>query len=48
LVKRRPTCDDRRAVLHLVNLLAVTFLFYAAVTRGGLAVARVLDRLTAR
>ena len=35
-------------VLHLINLLAATFLFYAAVTRGGLFLARVLERLTAR
>jgi len=35
---------DRR-VIHLVNILSASFLFYAAVTRGGLAVARMLERL---
>ncbi len=34
-----------RYVTHLLNLLCVTVLFYAGVTRGGLAVARVLERV---
>jgi hypothetical protein len=34
-----------RLVTHLLNLLAASLLFYASVTRGGVAVARVLERL---
>jgi len=30
---------------HLMNLLTASVLFYAAVTRGGLVFARVLERL---
>jgi hypothetical protein len=32
-------------VAHLMNVLSGTVLFYAAVTRGGLLFARVLQRL---
>jgi hypothetical protein len=35
-------------VTHLLNLLALTLVFYASVTRGGLAVARVLERIVRR
>ena len=31
---------------HLVNLLCVTILIYASVTRGALGVARVLEHVT--
>jgi hypothetical protein len=33
---------------HFLNLICATFLFYAAVTRGGLGVARVLELAFAR
>jgi hypothetical protein len=32
-------------VAHLLNLLSVTVIAYATITRGGLVVARVLARL---
>lgn len=37
--------DDRRTVAHLMNLLSVSVLFYAGVTRGGLAFAKLLEKL---
>ena len=36
---------DDACVAHLLNVLSVTFLFYAACTRGGLLFARLLTRL---
>jgi hypothetical protein len=33
---------------HLLNSLSATVLVYASVTRGGLGVARVLERVTRR
>jgi len=39
--------DNRTAaMIHLVNILSVTFLIYAYVTRGARGVARVLERVT--
>jgi hypothetical protein len=38
-------CDDQITVAHLLNLLSVSVLFYASVTRGGLLFARLLQRL---
>jgi hypothetical protein len=32
-------------VIHLVNLLAATLVFYVSVTRGALVFARVLERV---
>jgi hypothetical protein len=32
-------------VAHLLNLISVTVLFYAGVTRGGLAFAKLLEKL---
>ncbi len=40
----RPIDDDMH-MAHLLTLLSVTVLFYAAVTRGGLAFAWALGRL---
>jgi hypothetical protein len=37
--------DDLLTVVHLLNLLSVDFLIYAGVTRGALAVARILQRV---
>lgn len=39
--------DDRRTVAHLLNLLSVSVLFYAGVTRGGLAFAKLLEKVAA-
>lgn len=47
-LQRRPARADVRTVTHLVNVLAATFLFYAAVTRGALVVARVLEKTVPR
>jgi len=33
---------------HLMNSLCATVLFYATVTRGGLGVARVLERIATK
>jgi hypothetical protein len=44
-VKRAAVGDDR-GVAHLLNLLSGSVLVYASVTRGGLAVARVLARVS--
>jgi hypothetical protein len=32
-------------VAHLINILSVSVLFYVSVTRGGLAFARLLERI---
>ena len=42
---KRRRLDDAEAMAHLVNLLSCSIVFYAAVTRGGVAVARVLERV---
>jgi len=44
----RASTGDDAGMAHLTNLLAADVLIYAFVTRGGLAVARVLERVTAR
>jgi len=44
-VKRAVVGDDRE-VAHLLNLLSGSVLVYASVTRGGMAVARVLARVS--
>lgn len=44
-VKRAAVGDDRE-VAHLLNLLSGSVLVYASVTRGGMAVARVLARVS--
>jgi hypothetical protein len=44
-IKRQTIGDDGRTVAHLLNLLSANVVVYAAVTRGGLAVARVLERV---
>jgi hypothetical protein len=36
------------AMIHLTNTLCATFLVYASVTRGGLGVALVLERVFGR
>lgn len=43
---KRGTVGDDRGVAHLLNLLSGTVLVYASVTRGGMAVARVLARVS--
>jgi hypothetical protein len=42
----RSSDHPRAAMIHLMSLLSATLLFYAAVTRGALTVARALGRLT--
>jgi hypothetical protein len=42
----RSSDDPWAAMVHRFNLLSVTTLFYAAVTRGALTVAWALGRLT--
>lgn len=37
--------DDDDIVAHLLNVLSFSVLVYGGVTRGGLAVARVLERV---
>jgi hypothetical protein len=40
-----PAGDDASSVAHLLNILAATILFYAAVTRASLVFALVLARI---
>jgi hypothetical protein len=40
-----PPADDAGSVAHLLNILAATILFYAAVTRASLVFALVLARI---
>jgi hypothetical protein len=38
-------CEDDRVMTHVLNLLSAAVLIYAAVTGGGLAVSRLLERM---
>jgi len=40
-----PAAGHDSDVAHLLNLTSASILVYAAVTRGGLAVARMLERV---
>lgn len=44
----RRICEDALTVAHLMNLLSVSVLFYAGVTRGGLAFAKLLEKVAAK
>jgi hypothetical protein len=44
-MNQAPVVVDDTSVAHLLTLISVTLLFYAAVTRGALAVAWALGRL---
>ena len=44
----RAAVDDDPPVAHLMNLLSGSFLVYAFVTRGSLAVSRVIGAVYAR
>jgi hypothetical protein len=48
VIGARRRADDDRRVAHLMTILSVSVLFYATVTRGGLAFARLLARVTRR
>lgn len=42
---KRPLHGDDPGMAHLLNFLSVSVVFYTGVTRGGLAFARVLERV---
>ena len=42
---KRGAGGDTRAMTHFANALCATILIYGTVTRGGLGVARILERL---
>jgi hypothetical protein len=44
----RPAVGDALGVAHFLNLVSCGVLFYATVTRGGLAVARGLEAIARR
>jgi len=46
LVKWQQWGDDDSTVPHLMTLFSASLLIYAGVTRGGLAFARLLERIT--
>ena len=42
---KRCRSGDTRGMMHFANALCATILIYGTVTRGGLGVARILERL---